>query len=98
MHVPKSVVAKPMWFSIPFGRRVDYAQRFIRHTIGVREITSLTLTTPVQLRSLASQTIVKNKILSTRMGMKSLLEIEFDGDQRHRLIDCRPRLPLVFRF
>jgi len=57
----------------------------------------LALTTPVTLRSAASQRIVESKILSSRQGAKPLLEIEFDGHRRKQIVDFRPRLPLVFQ-
>lgn len=98
MHVAESGVEEPMWIYLDFMRRSQREQFFTGHPIGIREITALALTTPVQLRSPASQTVVKQGILSTRAGEKSLLEIEFDGNQRSQMVDFRPRLPLVFRF
>jgi hypothetical protein len=44
-----------------------------------------------------SQKIVENGILATRMGAKSLLEIEFDGNRRKEHMDFRPHLPLIFQ-
>jgi hypothetical protein len=78
-------------------RRVDREQRFIVHPIGIREITGLTLTTPVPLRSTASQKMVEAGILLTQEGRKSLLEIDFDGNRRREIVDFRSHLPLVFR-
>jgi hypothetical protein len=86
-----------MWVYLSFMRRFDREQKFIGHPIGIREITALTLTTPLLLRSPASQTMVKNRIVSIRLGEGSLLEIEFDGNRRNQMADSRPRLPLVFR-
>jgi len=97
MHVAESGVEEPMWVYLSFMRRVDREQKFIGHPIGLREITALTLTTPLLLRSPASQTMVKNRIVSTRLGEGSLLEIEFDGNRRNQMADFRPHLPLVFR-
>ena len=78
-------------------RRVQREQWFIEHPIGIREITGLTLTTPVPLRSNVSQKIVESGILATRMGATSLLEIEFDGNRRKEHMDFRPHLPFVFQ-
>ena len=67
------------------------------HPLGIREITGLTLTTPVPLRSNLSQKIVESGILATRAGATSLLEIEFDGNRRKEQMDFRPHLPFVFQ-
>jgi hypothetical protein len=77
-------------------RRVYREQHFIEHPIGIREITSLTVTTLVPLRSEVSQKIVASGIVAARTGAASLLEIEFDGKQRNEQVDFRPHLPLVF--
>jgi hypothetical protein len=65
--------------------------------MGIREITSLALTTPVPLRSIVSQRMVASGILSAQIGPKSLLEIGFDGNHRKEIADFRPLLPLVFQ-
>jgi hypothetical protein len=97
MHVAESGVEEPMWIHLSFLRRADREQWFTEHPAGVREITDLSLTTPVPLRSTASQRMVENKILSSREGAKPLLEIEFDGKRRNQVADFRPHLPIVFR-
>ncbi len=97
MHIGEAGVEEPMWIYLSFMRRVDREHRFVEHPIGIREITSLTLTTPVPLRSAASQRMVESGILSTQKGLKSLLEIGFDGKRRKELVDFRPHLPLVFQ-
>jgi hypothetical protein len=78
-------------------RRVDRVRRFVEHPSGIREITSLALTTPVPLRSDVSQRMVESGILSTQKGSKSLLEIGFDGNRRKEIVDFRPHLPIVFQ-
>ncbi|WP_433966319.1 hypothetical protein [Tunturiibacter gelidiferens] len=87
-----------MWIYLGFMRRLDREQRFVEHPIGIREITNLTLTTPVPLRSTASQSMVKSGILSSHDGEESLLEIEFDGSWRKEIADFMPYLPVVFQF
>ncbi len=96
MHIGEVGIEEPMWFYMSFMRRVHREQWFVEHPIGIREITGLTLTTPVPLRSNASQKIVESGILVTRTGAKSLLEIEFDGNRRKEHMDFRPHLPFVF--
>jgi hypothetical protein len=97
MHIAETGVEEPMWVHLSFMRRTDREQRFVEHPIGVREITSLSLTTPERLRSTASQRLVESKIFSSRTGAKCLLEIEFDGNRRNQIVDLRPHLPLLFR-
>jgi hypothetical protein len=72
-------------------------QWFVEHPAGIREITAVTLTTPVSFPSTVSERMISNGILSTRPGTEYLLEIEFDGGGRNKSVDFRPRLPLVFR-
>jgi hypothetical protein len=96
MHIREAGVEEPMWIYQSSLRRIDREQRFVEHPIGIREITSLTLTTPVPLRSAVSESMVESGILSTQKGPKSLLEIGFDGNRRREIVDFRPHLPLVF--
>ena len=96
MHIGDVVIEEPMWVYLRFMRRAQREQWFIEHPIGIREITGLTLTTPVPLRSNVSQKIVESGILAPRTGVTSLLEIEFDGNRRKEQMDFRPHLPFVF--
>jgi hypothetical protein len=41
---------------------------------------------------------MENGILTVQTGTSSLLEIEFDGNQRNQQVDFRPELPIIFRF
>ena len=97
MHIGDVGIEEPMWVYLSFMRRAQREQWFIEHPIGIREITGLTLTTPVPLRSNVSQKIVESGILASRTGATSLLEIEFDGNRRKEQMDFRPHLPFVFR-
>jgi hypothetical protein len=96
MHIGDVGLEEPMWVYLSFMRRAQREQWFIEHPIGIREITGLTLTTPVPLRSNVSQKIVESGILATRTGATSLLEIKFDGNRRKEQMDFRPHLPFVF--
>jgi hypothetical protein len=96
MCIGQAGLGEPMWVYLGFMRRAHHEQRFVEHPIGIREITGLTLTTPMPLCSTASQKIVELGILGTRTGRKSLLEIEFDGNRRKEYMDFRPHLPFVF--
>jgi hypothetical protein len=97
MHIGEAGVEEPMWVYLRFMRRVDREHQFVEHPIGVREITSLTLTTPVPVRSTVAQRMIEGGILSVQNGPKSLLEIGFDGSRRKQIADFRPHLPLVFQ-
>ena len=97
MHIGDAGVEEPMWVYLSFMRRLDREQHFAEHPAGIREISSLTLTTPKPLPSVAAQGLVESGILSTQRGPESLLEIGFDGSRRNEIVDFRPRLPLVFR-
>ena len=97
MHISEAGIEEPMWIHLSFMRRAQREGWFIEHPIGVREITRLTLTTPMPLRSNASQKIIESGMLATRTGGTSLLEIEFDGHRRDERADFRPHLPLIFQ-
>jgi hypothetical protein len=98
MHIGDVGIEEPMWVYLSFMRRAQREQWFIEHPIGIREITGLTLTSPVPLRSPVAQKIVESGVLSARTGATSLLEIEFDSNRRNEHVDFRPHLPLVFQF
>lgn len=97
MDLGEAGIEEPMWVYMRFMKRAQREQWFIEHPIGIREITGLTLTTPISLRSTASQKVVESGILATRTGATSLLEIEFDGHRRKEHMDFRPHLPVIFR-
>ena len=97
VYIGEAGVEEPMWVYLNFMRRADRLQRFVEHPVGIREITSLALTTPVPFHSAVSQRVVESAILSTQQGRKSLLEIGFDGRRRKETVDFRPHLPLVFQ-
>jgi hypothetical protein len=97
MDIGEAGIEEPMWVYMSFMKRAQREQWFIEHPIGIREITGLTLTTAIPLRSTASKKVVESGILATRTGATSLLEIEFDGNRRQKQIDFRPHLPIVFR-
>ncbi len=55
-----------MWIYLSFMRRAQREQWFIEHPVGIREITGLTLTSPVPLRSPVAQKIAESGVLSAR--------------------------------
>jgi hypothetical protein len=96
MHIGEAGIEEPLWVYLRFMQRSQREQWFIEHPIGIREMTGLTLTTPVPLRSAAAQKIVESGVLRTQSGETSLLEIEFDWNRRKESIDFRPDLPFIF--
>jgi hypothetical protein len=78
-------------------RRVDRQQRFNGHPIDIREITGVAPKSPRPLRSIGAQRMVESGILSTRIGVAPLLEIEFDDNRQKQIADCQPHSPLWFR-
>jgi hypothetical protein len=96
LHIGEAGVEEPMWVYLSFMQRQQREQWFAEHPAGIREITGLTLTTPVPLRSDASQEIIASGILNARAGATSLLEVEFDKRRRGKTVDFRPQLPMIF--
>jgi hypothetical protein len=97
MHIGDVGIEEPMWVYLSFMRRAQREEWFIEHPIGIGEITGLTLTSPVPLRSPVAQRIVESGVLSARTGATSLLEIEFDSNRRKEHVDFRPHLPFIFQ-
>ncbi len=97
MHIGEAGIEEPMWVYLSFMRRLHREEWFIEHPIGIREITSLTLTTPVPLHSHVSHKIIESGILKSRLGERPLLEIEFDNNHGKEHVDFRPHLPVVFQ-
>jgi hypothetical protein len=97
MFVGEAEVDEPMWVYLSFMKRAHREQWFLKHPVGISEVTALTLTTHAPFRSVASQRMVESGILSTRTGAASLLEIEFDGNRQKKRVDFRPYLPIVFQ-
>jgi hypothetical protein len=96
MSIGEAEAEEPMWIYLSFMRRVHREQHFVEHPIGIREITGLTLTTPVPLRSEVAQLVIESGILGVKTGPVSLLEFEFDGNRQKEQMDFRPDLPVIF--
>jgi hypothetical protein len=97
MYIGEVGIEEPMWIYLSFMRRTQREQWFVEHPIGVREITGLTLTSPVPLRSPVAQRIDESGVLSVQTGTTSLLKIEFDNKRRNEHMDFRPHLPFIFQ-
>jgi hypothetical protein len=96
MHIGEAGVEEPMWVYLGFMRRVDREHQFVEHPIGVREIMSLTLTTPVTLLSTVAQRMIERRILSVRNEQISPRDrVRWQPAQT----DCgfQAHLPLIFQ-
>ena len=96
MDIGEAGIEEPMWVYLSFMRRAQREEWFVEHSIGVREISGLTLTSSAPLRSPAAQKVVASGVLSVQTGTTSLLEIEFDNRRRNERVDLRPLLPFIF--
>ena len=60
MHIGEAGVEEPMWVFMSFMKQAQRKHWFNEHPIGIYEITGLTLTTTVPLRSAVSQKVVES--------------------------------------
>jgi hypothetical protein len=96
IYIAPTGVEEPMWGFMPFMRRFHHQERFaVAHPNGAREITGLTLTTPLPLRSSAARALIEGSVLAVRDGPDHLLTLELDHGLRQEHHDFRPFLPLV---
>jgi Glyoxalase-like domain len=98
LHIAEAGLAEPMWVYLGFMRRSTREKYFLENSIGIREITRVVLHTPAPLQSVASQTMIENRVISSHLGNRFLLEIEFDGKPNRQSKDFRPHLPLLFHY
>jgi len=97
-----TVTEEPFLAYIPFRvGEEEYRARckpFLDHTIGIREITGVRITSPEsQSRSAAIRAAEIDRVSFTA-GAEHLIEIEFDSGKEGRTTDFRPTLPLVFHW
>ncbi len=91
---------EPMLFQTPFGQRPDQFSpdraQPLDHPVGWRQITRVEVILPhPQPLSAALQSVMATGAIGLRVGDQYGLELGFDHEQQHRVIDCRPELPLV---
>ena len=98
LHLGEAGIEEPMWIYIGFAKRADRERHFAGHPAGIREVTRVTLVSPVSMYSKASKQSVDEGVLKTVMGPAPSIEIEFDRSPRNRNHDFRPQLPLIVRF
>ncbi len=94
------VLAEPMLFQIPFGKRPDQypadKMQPLAHPAGMREVTRVELVSPAaQSPSPQLQAVTATDQIRLRAGSEYCVELGFDGEVQGRRLDCRPGLPLV---
>jgi hypothetical protein len=85
----------PMWVYLPF---LKAASRTIGHAIGVDEITSVRLTSPLLPQMAVSRSLAEMGVIALASGPAYLLELEFDAGVNGLGADFRPDLPLAIRW
>jgi hypothetical protein len=96
MRIGEADVDEPMWVYLSFLNISQRRQWFREHPARIREITRVTLYTPVPLRSKASHLLVETGVIHVASSPAYGLAIEFDHTPRKQQVDFRPDLPLVF--
>jgi hypothetical protein len=84
-QIGDSGVEEPMWVYLSFMRRADREDRFEENARGIREITSLRLTTPLLLRSLASRRVLESGVLTAQTGRSLCSRLDLTGASAKRL-------------
>ncbi len=98
IYVAQADLEEPMWVFFPFLEAAHHERRFLPHPCGLREITRLSLASPLPLQSAAAKTALDRRIFTPASGTEYLATIEFDGGLRQQSRDFRPLLPLILEF
>ena len=100
IYIGNAPISEPMWFFSPFGLRPEQLpvqrQQPLEHPNGLRNITSIRITTP-HADTLSSPAVAANGIISFEFAAarEHLAVIGFDEESKGRRHDFRPQLPLV---
>jgi hypothetical protein len=95
MHIAsEAALAEPMWVYMSF---LEKPSREIAHAAGLREITSVRLTSPAAGLHV-TQAMASAGVIGLISGTEHRMELEFDGGTQGAGADFRPHLPLVFRW
>jgi hypothetical protein len=89
-----AILTEPMVFQTPFGKRPDQflpeKAQPLTHPIGWRELTRVTLVSPITDRpSPAWQAVLDTQQVELMFGMEYCIELGFDGEVQGRRLDCR---------
>jgi hypothetical protein len=96
----RTILTEPMVFQTPFGQRPDQllAEKVqpLVHSISWREITRVTLISPVIDRpSPAFQAVLDTQQIQLVFGAEYCIELGFDGEGQCQRLDFRSALLLV---
>lgn len=94
IQIGDAALAEPLWAYMSFLSRAMRERRFEPHACGVRQITSVRIAGPEELRSAAAQYANSAGVCECSREPDVLMEIRFDDGQRMRTVDFRPELPL----
>jgi hypothetical protein len=89
-------LSEPLLTYMDFARTAPMERH--DHPAGLKEVTGVRLTSPVEQPSAALAALLKAGVFSLRHGLEHHLEIGFDGERQQREADFRPHLPLSFRW
>ena len=93
---------EPMLCCLTFARRPDSYSGAKRqpmdHPLGLQEVTQVELVTPPMDGSPELAAVVNANLVRFRTGTQYHVELGFDGETQGKIADCRPSLPLVFRW
>lgn len=98
-----NIVAEPMLFQTPFGKRPDQQpiekrQPFV-HPIGLQELTRVELVSPIADKpSRELRSVLDSDQLQLRLGDTYWIKLGFDGESQGKQIDLRSELPLIIRW
>jgi hypothetical protein len=88
---------EPALFFMPWLARRTVTHERPEHAVPIREVTGVTLGVPEpDALSCPTRSLCSAGLLSVFKASAQVLEIRFRSET-NREIDCRPRLPLVFR-
>lgn len=98
--INSDVLAEPMLFQIPFGKRPDQfpAEKAqpLNHPAGLREVTRVELVSPFANNpSPELQALIHTRQVKVRVGAEYCIELGFDGEVQGQRVDLRPELPLT---
>jgi hypothetical protein len=94
-------LAEPMWCYMKSGRAPaefpPERRQPLDHPAAFREVTRVRIGCPAVEEGSVTSAMALSGVIDLQTGVEHLLEVEFDGGRRDKVLDFRPSLPLVFR-